>query len=237
MMTFKCELDFHFHSLQDLPTCIFLCSWQMCFCKSYTERNLCQSSLKSQPLQTFRLYFTHFVCFCVFTGTQENTVTWLEIPHSTQSRGKSASWWFQQDQGQRYVASQPGIKPTFVFRNISINTAVVRICLKSNETWLLVSPWVLSPHIVLHEYTVRFCQVVIWQFSYLEKMERPEMSLVADTEIFSRSVRCHWATWTFSSLQRLSIKFGSGDWLGHSRTMSCFLQSLSLILLAVCFGV
>jgi len=40
---------------------------------------------------------------------------------------------------------------------------------------------------------------------------------------------------TFSSLQRFSIGFRSGDWLGHSRTLRCFLRSLSLVALAVCF--
>ncbi|KAK6291199.1 hypothetical protein J4Q44_G00383970 [Coregonus suidteri] len=47
---------------------------------------------------------------------------------------------------------------------------------------------------------------------------------------------CHWARQTFSSLQRCSIGFRSGDWLGHSRTLRCFLRSHSLVDLAVCFG-
>jgi len=41
---------------------------------------------------------------------------------------------------------------------------------------------------------------------------------------------------TFRSLQRFSIWFRSGDWLGHSLTLKCFLQSHSLVILAVCFG-
>ncbi|CDQ82202.1 unnamed protein product, partial [Oncorhynchus mykiss] len=47
---------------------------------------------------------------------------------------------------------------------------------------------------------------------------------------------CRWAIQTFSSLQRFSIGFRSGDWLGHSRTLRCFLRSHSLVALAVCFG-
>jgi hypothetical protein len=56
---------------------------------------------------------------------------------------------------------------------------------------------------------------------------------------FSRSFRfrgCPWAIRTFSSLQRFSIGFRSGDWLVHSRTVRCFLRSHSLVALAVCFG-
>ena len=55
---------------------------------------------------------------------------------------------------------------------------------------------------------------------------------------FFRTIRilgCRWATQTFSSLQRFSIEFSSGDWLVHSRTLRCFLQSHSLVALAVCF--
>ena len=55
----------------------------------------------------------------------------------------------------------------------------------------------------------------------------------------SRSFRfrgCRWAIRTFSSLQRFSIGFRSGDWLGHSRTLRCFLWSHSLVALAVCLG-
>ncbi|KAJ0036111.1 hypothetical protein NQD34_004788 [Periophthalmus magnuspinnatus] len=39
---------------------------------------------------------------------------------------------------------------------------------------------------------------------------------------------CCWATWTFNSLQRFSMGLRSGDWLGHSRTLKCFLRSQSL---------
>ncbi len=42
--------------------------------------------------------------------------------------------------------------------------------------------------------------------------------------------------WSFSSLHRFSIGFRSGDWLGHSRTLKCFLRSHSLVTLAVCLG-
>ncbi len=38
---------------------------------------------------------------------------------------------------------------------------------------------------------------------------------------------CRWATRTFNSLQRLSMGLRSGDWLGHSRTLKCFLRSHS----------
>ncbi len=40
----------------------------------------------------------------------------------------------------------------------------------------------------------------------------------------------------FSSLHRFSIGFRSGDWLGHSGTLKCFLRSHSLLALAVCLG-
>jgi len=56
-------------------------------------------------------------------------------------------------------------------------------------------------------------------------------------QVFSRSFRfwgCRWATQSFSSLHRFSIGFRSGDWLGHSRTLKCFLRSHSLAALAVC---
>lgn len=36
--------------------------------------------------------------------------------------------------------------------------------------------------------------------------------------------------------QRFSIWFRSGDWLGHSRTLKCFLKSHSLVPLVVCFA-
>ncbi len=58
-------------------------------------------------------------------------------------------------------------------------------------------------------------------------------------QVFSRSFRfwgCRWATLSFSSLHRFSIGFRSGDWLGHSRTLKCFLPSHSLVALAVCLG-
>jgi len=35
---------------------------------------------------------------------------------------------------------------------------------------------------------------------------------------------------------KLSPRFRSGDWLGHSRTLKCFLRSHSLVALAVCLG-
>ncbi len=49
-------------------------------------------------------------------------------------------------------------------------------------------------------------------------------------QISSRAVMfwgCRWATQTFNSLQRFSIGLRSGDWLGHSRTLKCFLRSHS----------
>jgi len=61
----------------------------------------------------------------------------------------------------------------------------------------------------------------------------------SSTQIFSRSVRflgCRWETQSLSSLQSFSIGFVSGDWLGHARTLICFLQSHSLLILAVCIG-
>ncbi len=47
---------------------------------------------------------------------------------------------------------------------------------------------------------------------------------------------CRWATRTFNSLQRFSMGFRSGDWLGHSRTLKCFLRSHSFVARAVCLG-
>ncbi len=51
-------------------------------------------------------------------------------------------------------------------------------------------------------------------------------------QISSRAVMfwgCRWATRTFNSLQRFSMGLRSGDWLGHSRTLKCFLRSHSLL--------
>uniref|UniRef100_A0A8C5N124 Sterol regulatory element-binding protein cleavage-activating protein n=1 Tax=Leptobrachium leishanense TaxID=445787 RepID=A0A8C5N124_9ANUR len=47
---------------------------------------------------------------------------------------------------------------------------------------------------------------------------------------------CRWATRTFNSLQRFSMGLRSGDWLGHSRTLICFLRSHSFVARAVCLG-
>ncbi len=67
----------------------------------------------------------------------------------------------------------------------------------------------------------------------------PGLHTAAGILAHSRSFRfwgCRWATRCFSSLQRCSIGFRSGDWLGHSRTLKCFLWSHSLVALAVCLG-
>ncbi len=58
-------------------------------------------------------------------------------------------------------------------------------------------------------------------------------------QISSRAVMfwgCRWATRTFNSLQRFSMGLRSGDWLGHSRTLKCFLRSHSFVARAVCLG-
>ncbi len=58
-------------------------------------------------------------------------------------------------------------------------------------------------------------------------------------QISSRAVMfwgCRWATQTFNSLQRFSMGLRSGDWLGHSRTLKCFLRSHSFVARAVCLG-
>ncbi len=58
-------------------------------------------------------------------------------------------------------------------------------------------------------------------------------------QISSRAVMfwgCRWATRTFNSLQRFSMGLRSGDWLGHSRTLKCFLRSRSFVARAVCLG-
>ncbi len=45
-----------------------------------------------------------------------------------------------------------------------------------------------------------------------------------------------WWTAIFRSLQRCSIGFKSGLWLGHSRTVTELLWSHSFVILAVCLG-
>ncbi len=58
-------------------------------------------------------------------------------------------------------------------------------------------------------------------------------------QISSRAVMfwgCRWATRTFNSLQRFSMGLRSGDWLGHSRTLKCFLRRHSFVARAVCLG-
>ncbi len=58
-------------------------------------------------------------------------------------------------------------------------------------------------------------------------------------QVFSRSFRfwgCRLSTRSFSSLHRFSIGFRSGDWLGHSKILKCFLWRDSLVALAVCLG-
>ncbi len=58
-------------------------------------------------------------------------------------------------------------------------------------------------------------------------------------QISSRAVMfwgCRWATRTFNYLQRFSMGLRSGDWLGHSRTLKCFLRSHSFVARAVCLG-
>ncbi len=55
-------------------------------------------------------------------------------------------------------------------------------------------------------------------------------------QISSRAVMfwgCRWATRTFN---RFSMGLRSGDWLGHSRTLKCFLRSHSFVARAVCLG-
>ncbi len=51
-------------------------------------------------------------------------------------------------------------------------------------------------------------------------------------QISSRAVMfwgCRWATQTFNYLERFSMGLRSGDWLGHSRTLKCFLRSHSFV--------
>ncbi len=58
-------------------------------------------------------------------------------------------------------------------------------------------------------------------------------------QILSSSVRLdgkRWWTAIFRSLQRCSIGFKSGLWLGHSRTVTELLGSHSFVFLAVCLG-
>ncbi len=51
-----------------------------------------------------------------------------------------------------------------------------------------------------------------------------------------RSPLEQWCFGTFNSLQRFSMGLRSGDWLGHSRTLKCFLRSQSFVARAVCLG-
>jgi len=54
--------------------------------------------------------------------------------------------------------------------------------------------------------------------------------LAHSIQTFSRSFRfreSRWVIQTFSFLQKRSIGFRSGDWLGHSRNLRCFLQKHS----------
>ncbi len=51
-----------------------------------------------------------------------------------------------------------------------------------------------------------------------------------------RSPLEQWCFGTFNSLQRFSMGLRSGDWLGHSRTLKCFLRSHSFVARAVCLG-
>ncbi len=58
-------------------------------------------------------------------------------------------------------------------------------------------------------------------------------------QILSSSVRLdgkRWWTAIFRSLQRCSIGFKSGLWLGHSKTVTELLWSHSFVILAVCLG-
>ncbi len=50
-----------------------------------------------------------------------------------------------------------------------------------------------------------------------------------------RSPLEQWCFGTFNSLQRFSMGLRSGDWLGHSRTLKCFLRSHSFVARAVCW--
>ncbi len=68
---------------------------------------------------------------------------------------------------------------------------------------------------------------------WLESLWKGQYTYVQHVQ--SKSV-CKSATQSFSSLHRFSFGFRSGDWLGHSRTLKCFLRSYSLVALAVCLG-
>ncbi len=61
----------------------------------------------------------------------------------------------------------------------------------------------------------------------------------SNLQILSKSLR-FWGwclvTRTFSSLHICSMGLMSGEWLGHSRTLICFLLSHSFVALAMCFG-
>ena len=46
----------------------------------------------------------------------------------------------------------------------------------------------------------------------------------------------HWATQTFNFLHKFFSGLRSGDWLCHSRTLKCFLQSHPFVARAVCLG-
>jgi len=54
-------------------------------------------------------------------------------------------------------------------------------------------------------------------------------------QISSRAVMC-WAIHIFNPLHKFSMGLRFGDWLGHSRTLKCFLQSHSFVARAICLG-
>lgn len=103
-------------------------------------------------------------------------------------------------------------------------------------SWKISIWWTTKVHLntVLHTLCWR------WQRSNLLcKFSHTVAGILAHTsmQISSRAVMfwgCFWATRTFNSLQRFSMGLRSEDWLGHSRTLKCFLWSHFFITWVVC---
>ena len=110
------------------------------------------------------------------------------------------------------------------------------------KLWWKISIWSITK---VHLNTLLYTLCWQWQRSNVFCKSSQAFHTVAgilahsSMQISSRAVMfwgCHWATRTFNSLHRFSMALRSGDWLGHSRTLKCFLRSHSFVARAVCLG-
>ncbi len=107
------------------------------------------------------------------------------------------------------------------------------------KLWWKISIWSLTK---FHLKTLLYTLCWQWRRSNIFcKSSHTVAGILAHSsmQISSRAVMfwgCRWATRTFNSLQRFSMGLRSGDWLGHSRTLKCFLRSHSFVARAVCLG-